>query len=383
MSRANQFNESRAHQRRAGRVGGFGGGATGIRLPDVGCRMAVHSSFVYEEDGEPIFGKTCYLAWNREGDYQGRADEDHVTRDDYILSSDPQLYGGRGSVLVYRNLEERLLDEDGGVIESIDNTVFDSMQMARGKPNQWLYPERRYKAAFGGSPSRHTFVSPYFYNGGHGFGDLSIAFDDGGEGRIEQYRSLAFLTGAFTLVGNNEPYAVQTPFIDKRGALFGIVAFDADVGAEYKDQRTGATLSDFDVIARYGLNSSFGIRRRNNGNIVFTDFSIGNAGGVRFTDSMIDRLGRFETYLPVPLGSGEIELVHSWGGGIYTRWEAWLFVESGKSVHPIGVIGYVYDQYGDRFSSAPETWWAVCMGLSDVYATVQNVHRCRVSVAGK
>ncbi len=383
MSRAGQFDESRAHQRRAGRAGGFGGGPRGMRLPDVGCRMAVQPSFVYEANGEPIIGKVAYLAWNREGDYFGRADEDFIERDDYILSRDPHLYGGRGSVLVYRNLEERLLDGDGSVLESIDNTVFDSMTMARGKPNQWLYPESAYKASFGGKPSQHTFVSPCFHSGGDGFGDLSVAFEEGGEGRVERYRSLAFLTSAFTLVGDNDPYVTQSPFNDKRGNLSGLVAFDAEVGAEYKDQRTNATLSDYDVIARYGLNSSFGIRRRRNGNIEFEDFSIGNSGGTRFTDAMNDRLSRYETRLPVPLGEGETGDVHSWGGGIYTRWEAWMFVEEGESVHPIGVIGYVYDQYGDRFNSAPERWWAVCMGISDVYSTVQNVHRCRVSVAGK
>lgn len=383
MSRANQFNESRAHQRRAGRAGGFGGGPRGTRLPDVGCRMAVQTSFVYESNGEPIIGKVAYLSWNREGDYHGRADEDFVERDDYILSRDPHLYGGRGSVLVYRSLEERRLDDDGTILESIDNTVFDSMAMARGKPNQWLRPEPLYRAQFGGRPSQHTFVSPCFYSGANGFGDLSIAFEENGEGRIERYRSLAYLTAHFGLVGNNDPYQIQTPFIDKRGNLFGIVAFDGDVGTEYKDQRTGAWLSDYDVIARYGMNSSFGIRRRRNGEMEFEDFSIGNSGGTRFTDALNGRLSRYDAKIPVPLGVGDIDVIQSWGGGIYTRWEAWMFVEDGKTFHPIGVIGYVYDQYGDRFSSAPERWWAVCMGISDVYSTVENVHQCRVSVAGK
>lgn len=383
MSRAGHFSESMAHQRRAGRAGGFGGGPRGTRLPDVGCRMAVQPSFVYESSGEPIFGKVAYLAWGREGDYFGRADEDFVERDDYILSLDPHLYGGRGSVLVYRNLEERLLDDDGSVLESIDNTVFDSMTMARGKPDQWLYPETRYKAAFGGVPSRHTYVAPCFYSGGDGFGDLSVSYVTDGEPRVDRYRSLAFLTDRFTLVGEVAPHTEQTPFADKRGNLFGPVAFDAEVGAEYKDQRTGAALSNYDVIARYGLNSSFGIRRRRNGNMEFEDFSIGNSGGTRFTDALNDRLSRYDARIPVPLGEGDIEVIQSWGGGIYTRWEAWMFVEDGQTFHPIGVIGYVYDQYGDRFSSAPERWWAVCMGISDVYSTVENVHRCRVSLAGK
>ena len=50
MSRAGQFNESRAHQRRAGRAGGFGGGGGGGGgLPEPGESMLrLESSFLYD-----------------------------------------------------------------------------------------------------------------------------------------------------------------------------------------------------------------------------------------------------------------------------------------------------------------------------------------------
>lgn len=382
MSRAHQFDESRAHHRRAGRAGGFGGGPPGTRLPDEGCRMVCQPSFIYEENGEPIFGKVPFLAWNREGDYFGRADYDDFQPfgEESFLQTDIHVYGGRGSILAYTNLQQNLTDGDGNIIESIDNTVFDSLTMARGKPNQWLFPESRYRARFGGQPSQRTFVQPCFYSGVNGFGDLSIAYEENGEGRIDNFRSLAFLTGAFTLVGSPVPYSEQTPFGDKRGFLHNVTVMDADVGAEYRDQRTGEQLTDADVIARIGLNESVGIRRRNNGNMVFSDIALGNSGGVRFADALEERLSRYEARIPVPIAGGGQQ---SWGGGIYTRWEAWMFVESGRTFHPIGVIGYVYDQYGSRFNSAPERWWGVCMGLSDVYSTTAGIGGCRVSVAGK
>lgn len=56
MSRAGQFNESRAHQRRAGRAGGFGGGGGGGGGGgEGGCKLSYTIPFPYREDqGSPI-----------------------------------------------------------------------------------------------------------------------------------------------------------------------------------------------------------------------------------------------------------------------------------------------------------------------------------------
>ena len=54
MSRAGQFNESRAHQRRAGRAGGFGGGG-GLGPEPGDCLLALAGAFMYDwETGQEI-----------------------------------------------------------------------------------------------------------------------------------------------------------------------------------------------------------------------------------------------------------------------------------------------------------------------------------------
>lgn len=65
MSRAGQFNESRAHQRRAGRAGGFGGGGGGGKIPPAeGCKLFYSIKYPYRIDENNPIVRTPAFWWN-------------------------------------------------------------------------------------------------------------------------------------------------------------------------------------------------------------------------------------------------------------------------------------------------------------------------------